>query len=180
MAENNTKVTGNADMVFPNRSLFLYILHGFKEACRNPEAKKDEDEMNTIADVYSIWAKLVRYYSVRGLTDERDKLPAITSLSLEIQNLLGSLFFFCQGNLFGVQYFELQGLLWRAKCGHTLKRPQTRRAASWSWVSVDGAIEFLDMMINGRSTHNFADLWHPHDTDLKVLGVYKYETPDMP
>jgi hypothetical protein len=35
-------------------------------------------------------------------------------------------------------------------------------------VSVDGAIEFLDLFIEGRPSFNFFDIWLPHDADLRV------------
>lgn len=179
VGEDNTEVTGAADIAFPNRAFLCYVLDGFRRFRRNPKSE-ETNEMNNVADLYSIWAQFIRYYSTRGLTDPYDKLPAILSLSLELERILGRPFRFHEGLLFGSPCFELQGLLWRAQRGASLQRPAHRRAPSWSWASVDGAIDFVDLIHNNSSTYWFVDLWHPCDKDLRVLGVCAYQTPGMP
>lgn len=170
MGEDNTSVTSAADMVFPNRALLSYVLDGFRGVRRSANSREIND-MNKFVDVYSIWTQLVRYYSTRELTNLNDKLPAIFSLSLELERILGWPFKFHEGVLFGPPYVELQGLLWRAQQGASLQRPAQRRAPSWSWASLDGAIDFIDMIYENRHMYWFVDLWHPCDKDLKVLGV---------
>jgi hypothetical protein len=126
VGEDNVKVTNAADMVFPNRSLLLHILHNYKDVCRNPKLRKNKDEMNIEVDVFGIWARLVSYYSTLSLTEKRDKLPAILSLSLEVKKTLSISpwpMHFRQGCLFGVPYFELECLLWRGQGGQSLRRP---------------------------------------------------------
>lgn len=177
VGENNCKVTCDADASFPNRSMLLHNLHGYKAQCVEGEPRK-RNPMFTEAEIYGIWARLVSYYSKRGLTDERDKLPAILSLSLEIQHSLQVSrwpFRFHQGILFGVPYFELECLLWCAKRGDSLRKPERPRASSWSWASVEGATEFLSLCITGQRFFDFIDMWTPHASDLRVLVVREHQ-----
>lgn len=183
VGEDGVQVTNKADMIFPNRSLLLHILNNYKDVCRDPKLRKNkDDEMCIESDVFGIWAKLVSFYSTRSLTDERDKLPAVLSLMLEIESTIRISqwpIHFHQGCLFGVPYLELECLLWRAQSNQPLRRPQQFRAPTWSWASIDGAIEFLDLFIKGRPSFTFLDIWIPKDSDLKIVSIRDYTPPGM-
>lgn len=130
--------------------------------------------------VYTMWARIIQYYSGRGLTNPSDKLPAILSLSLELERLLGPSFRMHEGHLFGGGYRELQSLLWWAHLDARLCRPAQRRAPSWSWASVDGAVGFVDVHSRKRFSISWDYPWYKSDKDLEVLEVKTYPTPGMP
>jgi len=85
-----------------------------------------------------LWFELLERYSNTKLTYDSDKLPAIAGLVKVFQRHT------FDGYLSGIWRKTLHtGLLWTA-CGIPLKRPQVKRAASWSWASMDGPIQHPD------------------------------------
>lgn len=62
------------------------------------------------------------------------------------------------------RYFQ-QSLLWRPKAGSTHCRPQSYRAPSWSWASIEGEVDFFEQYIPW--------LWNKKEIELaKVLNVH--------
>jgi hypothetical protein len=95
-----------------------------------------EDKTPGIDTVW--WYRTIQWYSRCQLTEEKDKLPAIACRVAQIQRTSTSKYFA------GLWDYEIaKGLLWLAAEGVTLRRPQVRRAPSWSWASWDGPIRFL-------------------------------------
>lgn len=93
-----------------------------------------------------LWKKLVEDYSARDLTFSSDKLIAISSIAGMIGERLNDEY------LAGIWRRDLpRGLLWSPHRSETLsdieyrdklQKPDTYRAPSWSWTSIEGPIGF--------------------------------------
>lgn len=106
-------------------------------------------------DGWKTWYRLVEEYSSRALTRPSDKLPALAGAAAIFHKAHGS-----EGTYVAGLWKEdiVQGLVWAAHYHHypsrkvpgfnlsdacaVLTKPATRRAPSWSWASVDGAVIF--------------------------------------
>jgi hypothetical protein len=94
---------------------------------------------NTVIDESSIWWAVVNEYSMRDLTNPFDKLPAIRGLAVHLHDsYLGGT---------DIQYIKglwtnnmAAGLLWYVDLGAARPRPESYRAPSWSWASVEGVV----------------------------------------
>ncbi|KAH8742990.1 heterokaryon incompatibility protein-domain-containing protein, partial [Hyaloscypha finlandica] len=86
------------------------------------------------------WQTVVRRYSARDLTQEMDKLPALSGLAHEYRDTWSGDY------LAGLWRKDLwQGLLWKRRAlasSCNFRRPKTYRAPSWSWASTEGEIDF--------------------------------------
>lgn len=102
---------------------------------------------------YDSWYKLVSAYSRRSLTQSTDKLPALAGAASRFNDSLKDSY------AAGIWTGDLMnGLLWSRRSFErvevdesTFRRPgiggrceQTRRAPSWSWPSVDGAVNWVN------------------------------------
>jgi hypothetical protein len=98
----------------------------------------------------SYWAHFVQSYSARKVTYKTDTFPAISGVVRKIQQLTGDIYY---AGLWK-QHF-LIGLLWSPKTtlrpvnyfsmeepSGRLKSRQQWVAPSWSWASIEGAIEY--------------------------------------
>ncbi|KAI0156613.1 heterokaryon incompatibility protein-domain-containing protein [Xylariaceae sp. FL1272] len=91
-----------------------------------------------------LWEKIVSFYSMCSLTDQNDKLVALSGLAKTFAGVIDAKY------VAGIwDRYLAQGLSWCA-IGHwedkpnliTTKRTSRYRAPSWSWASVDGFISF--------------------------------------
>ncbi|KAF2182355.1 hypothetical protein K469DRAFT_752157 [Zopfia rhizophila CBS 207.26] len=95
-----------------------------------------DDPNSEPASIYRRWYDLVEGYSARDLTNEWDKLPAISELARKIQEISGDCY------LVGIWKNDLAfGLCWRAR-GKKLTPPASFVAPSWSWASAQGAVTY--------------------------------------
>lgn len=107
------------------------------------------------------WYRTIQWYSRCQLTQEKDKLPAIACIVAQIQHTSTSKYFA------GLWDYDIaKGLLWLAAEGVTLRRPQVRRAPSWSWASWDGPIRFLFLNKSTDSTSRADFLTSPRLLDF--------------
>lgn len=99
------------------------------------------------------WRRIVRVYTRAALTEERDKLVAISALAREMRVVTNDDY------LAGLWRTSLvDDLLWYAVHG---KRPKSYRAPSWSWASIDGPVDYYsDSMrsVNGRLVCNLVEV----------------------
>ena len=84
-------------------------------------------------------------YSEKGLSDPMDKSSALSSIAAYYSKLNP-----------GDQYFAglwlrdfTQQLCWRPRYGRKSTRPVVWRAPSWSYLSIDGPIQFVELHIHG-------------------------------
>lgn len=92
---------------------------------------------------YFGWYEMVKEYARRHISKESDRLPALTGLAMWVfppndYNRHDNKY------MAGIwQKGLIEGLLWcRADGEDTLSNPVAYRAPSWSWASVNGAINF--------------------------------------
>jgi hypothetical protein len=101
------------------------------------------------------WYKGIEDYSRRNLTFEVDKLPALSGYAHMIQKHVGGAY------LAGIWKCDLLiGLLWSASSTHHhLRKPSQKRAPSWSWVALDGYIEYSLLWMQYGTPRHPSDLW---------------------
>ncbi|RGP70130.1 hypothetical protein FSPOR_4242 [Fusarium sporotrichioides] len=89
------------------------------------------------ADKLYLWKTILRQYTERDLTNPDDRLPAITGIIAELQNV------WKDTAIYGhwVEWF-VQLLAWQKPQDALAKERYLTRAPSWSWVSINGRIHF--------------------------------------
>ena len=110
----------------------------------------DELAKIDIREIRRFWSYIIGDYTARQLTKDKDRLPAIGGLALQIRHHMGGEYI---AGLWS-RYLEL-GLLWSGNIQPTSRdrqgsawddptiiyRPQKYRAPSWSWTSVEGRVD---------------------------------------
>lgn len=88
------------------------------------------------SDMYQLWHRIVGTYSQRALTHSSDKFPAISAVAAEFATILNDDYLAgaWRSNL-------LRDLLWTTQDPATHK-PETWRAPSWSWASINDAVRY--------------------------------------
>lgn len=89
---------------------------------------------------YETWYGFIQLYSQRSLTNEDDKLPALSGIA-HAYSLRHDSEYLAGLWLGGIA----TGLLWFNATTDPLRRPARYRAPSWSWVSLDGPIDFFSI-----------------------------------
>ncbi|KAH7304081.1 heterokaryon incompatibility protein-domain-containing protein [Stachybotrys elegans] len=103
--------------------------------------------MDTFMGDHRDWGFIITKFFQRKLTFEKDKLPAISSIAELFQHKVG-------GTCIAGMWLEAIGqlLAWKLPHFHDVvqpTRPSNWRAPSWSYMSIDGPIHFIDL--NGSS-----------------------------
>ncbi|RYP70250.1 hypothetical protein DL771_005553 [Monosporascus sp. 5C6A] len=87
---------------------------------------------------YETWCKIVASYTECNLSQEKDKLVAISGVAKRLQPYLDDV------PCAGLWRKSLShGLTWTSDEGGQLYRPKAYRAPSWSWASVEGPVQFM-------------------------------------
>lgn len=115
---------------------------------RDPFIGRCRTQLKTGANLHT-WGTLVEKYSVRKLTNPDDKLLALAGLAERFASLTEGKF----GRYLAGLWEEdlLRQLLWRQwntvdfRAPVASRRPETWRAPSWSWASIDGAISCIPL-----------------------------------
>lgn len=101
------------------------------------------------------WESVVQLYSPRRATLHYDKLVALSAVARTYSENNPE----CGNYLAGIWENPLPGsLMWQVLAGDISPRPPEYRAPSWSWASVDGAV-------NSQFT------WRKVENDFKVMSV---------
>lgn len=109
-------------------------------------------------EAYERWAQVAQEYSSRQLTKLKDKVAALAGVTVRYQNLFNDV------PLLGLWREGLPaGLLWRVTSS-TRRIPEAalRNIPSWSWLSVDGPVDFPCDDDNGDQPYG--------DSQLRVEG----------
>ncbi|UZP36445.1 hypothetical protein NXS19_004261 [Fusarium pseudograminearum] len=95
------------------------------------------------ADKLYLWKTILRQYTERDLTDSGDRLPAITGIIAELQNV------WKDTAIYGhwVEWF-VQLLAWQKPEDDRTKERYLSRAPSWSWASINGRIHYDETIEN--------------------------------
>ncbi|KAF2679720.1 HET-domain-containing protein, partial [Lentithecium fluviatile CBS 122367] len=93
------------------------------------------------------WTALVTQYTTRRLTFEKDRLPALSGLTMEIQKETGDEY------LAGIWRKDLKvDLFCLLAKGFEWKRPAEYRAPSWSWAAIEGRVR-LELKLMRTAFH---------------------------
>ncbi|EWG54339.1 hypothetical protein FVEG_17301 [Fusarium verticillioides 7600] len=84
------------------------------------------------------WHQIVEWFSQCALTRSRDRLPALAGIASLIQRRLSDDYL---AGLWGFSFIE--DLCWVVADGTQTKKPESPRAPSWSWASLDGAVTYI-------------------------------------
>ncbi|KAF5985793.1 heterokaryon incompatibility protein [Fusarium coicis] len=84
------------------------------------------------------WHQIVEWYSQCALTRPTDRLPALAGIASIIQRRLSDDYL---AGLWGFTFTE--NLCWVVADGTKTKKPESPRAPSWSWASLDGAVIYV-------------------------------------
>ncbi|KAF5982416.1 TOL [Fusarium coicis] len=88
-----------------------------------------------------LWKTIIVQYTQRQLKDPEDRLPAVTGITTELQKV------WRDSHIYGHwERWFIQLLAWHKPENGRVKERHTKRAPSWSWVSLDGLIRFEDPM----------------------------------
>ncbi|KAF5633625.1 TOL [Fusarium sp. NRRL 52700] len=88
-----------------------------------------------------LWKTIISQYTERQLKDPEDRLPAVTGITTELQKV------WRDSHIYGHwERWFIQLLAWFKPNNLRVKERHTKRAPSWSWVSVDGSIGFASLM----------------------------------
>ncbi|KAI0159773.1 HET-domain-containing protein [Xylariaceae sp. FL1272] len=126
---------------------------------------------NSVKDVHRIWRDLVAAYSMKRLTFETDKLPALAGIAhrfvgkglgryvngLWEETLLSDLFWETSRQF--AEFYDID-----------FHRSRVRSIPTWSWASVDGPIDIkVMMMVEGLSLVDIE--FYPHSDSLADTGA---------
>lgn len=119
----------------------------------------------------SDWPEIIKQFSSRRLTDSSDKLPALSSIASYFARHTNDTY------LAGLWASALlEQLCWTSDCEI---RPSTWRAPSWSFMSVDGNITFMnkwDLDVKGKKANRFAKALGPSIISYEVVPL----SPEAP
>ncbi|KAL8790162.1 MAG: hypothetical protein Q9195_006489 [Heterodermia aff. obscurata] len=109
--------------------------------CDTTEIQWDLDE------ALGVWDWIVKHYTIRRLTYEADRLPALGGIAQQMQRIIGGKY---MAGLWGDHLHR--GLLWSASVvesddggSRVFRRPADSTVPTWSWASVDGNVISRDI-----------------------------------
>lgn len=116
----------------------LSSIQRFLGASQAPKDIDSRGKLVWLRKLYMSWYTLLDQYCKRQLTEEADKLPALSGLAARFARLTGDRY------VAGLWEGDFRrGLLWVA-WWHTRPPPcKQYRAPSWSWAALDGRVRFI-------------------------------------
>jgi hypothetical protein len=94
-----------------------------------------------------LWKTIIMQYTGRDLRFATDRLNAVTGITTELQKV------WRDSHIYGHwERWFIELLAWSIPESNRLKERNFLRAPSWSWVSVDGRIEFKDAITTKHAT----------------------------
>ncbi|RFN46163.1 hypothetical protein FIE12Z_9581 [Fusarium flagelliforme] len=91
------------------------------------------------SDKLYLWKTILRQYTERNLSNNSDRLPAITGIIAELRSVWKDTAIYGHWKDWFVQL-----LVWYKEEDAVVQERYLKRAPSWSWASVDGPIRFED------------------------------------
>jgi hypothetical protein len=94
-----------------------------------------------------LWKTIIMQYTGRNLKLATDRLKAVTGITTELQKV------WRDSHIYGHwERWFIELLAWNIPESNRLSERNLQRAPSWSWVSVDGRIEFKDAITTKDAT----------------------------
>ncbi|KAH8802613.1 heterokaryon incompatibility protein-domain-containing protein [Xylogone sp. PMI_703] len=112
---------------------------------------------------YRAWYKMVEKYTSCAITQGSDRLPALAGLASAVASSSGDEYWA------GIwRKGMIEGLLWSRAESDTdsLERPDKYRGPSWSWISVEGKVQFTVYNLIQRCS------WKARIADYEALATY--------
>lgn len=133
--------------------------------------------------IWMLWQGFVETFSLRRLSFEPDKLPALAGLAEQYVGHLQQRFgrkpvylaglwdvFLLRQICWSVQYSRMS---WRPDGQYKPKRPKEWRAPTWSWCSVEAPIKIIEARVFETSAEVIEAVTEPKYPDLYPFGPVK-------
>lgn len=133
--------------------------------------------------IWMLWQGFVETFSLRRLSFEPDKLPALAGLAEQYVTHLQQRFgkkpvylaglwdvFLLRQICWSVQYSRMS---WRPDGQYKPKRPKEWRAPTWSWCSVEAPIKIIEARVFETSAEVIEAVTEPKYPDLYPFGPVK-------
>lgn len=133
--------------------------------------------------IWMLWQGFVETFSLRRLSFEPDKLPALAGLAEQYVGHLQQRFgrkpiylaglwdvFLLRQICWSVQYSRMS---WRPDGKYKPKRPKEWRAPTWSWCSVEAPIKIIEARVFETSAEVIEAVTEPKYPDLYPFGPVK-------
>lgn len=115
------------------------------------------------------WSELVKEYSTAALTNESDRLPALSGLAAQQQERSGCEYL---AGIWGK--LVIYQLLWRVRLA---RRPRPAwRAPTWSWASIDGRVNYPLFYCLAREEQGTLQVDRMQMSPNKYIRVLKAKT----
>ena len=99
--------------------------------------------------MFARWTRTLTRYAHRKLSKDTDKLPAIQSIAAEMSAIINDTYIDYAGMWKGNLKHDL---LWQVRDGHASK-PQSYRAPTWSWASLNAPIGWNEGIVAPKASH---------------------------
>lgn len=130
------------------------------------------DRTDTLFVGLSYWDEAIKFYSGTNITQDTDRLIAISGLARAIHHKIGVDY---KAGLWDF-HFERQ-LMWKVKDTSSTKRASSAVAPSWSWASVIGAVKYNYSVwtedAKNKTSVTFVKKGAPHVDDPSPFGTFK-------
>lgn len=133
--------------------------------------------------IWMLWQGFVETFSLRRLSFEPDKLPALAGLAEQYVGHLQQRFgrkpiylaglwdvFLLRQICWSVQYSRMS---WRPDGQYKPKRPKEWRAPTWSWCSIEAPIKIIEARVFETSAEVIEAVTEPKYPDLYPFGPVK-------
>lgn len=123
------------------------------------------------------WQIIVHDFTSRRITKEKDRLPALAGLAERFQAQTGYVY------LAGLWLERLpQSLVWARYGSHTMSKPLTYRAPTWSWAALEGAVigppfEYEDVSPTSKIIGHYCQYDPPETFATVIDGWLDIEGP---
>ncbi len=145
-------VNVNGSCTFTMPSLSLEELPRLPDPTLVTPAGPDDNDLQGEDDVTTAWRTILQAYTNGIATKPRDRLVALSGIAKHFQS------FWLHGRYMAGLWDHRfpSNLLWSSvDSGRGIPRPHHYRAPSWSWASIDGAIEiYVSQMANAETLCN--------------------------
>jgi hypothetical protein len=111
------------------------------------------------------WGEIVKNYTKRQLTYEKDKLPAISGIVSRFQASADDE---CLAGLWKSDL--MKELLWNVSPTQSARKPEKYRAPSWSWASIEGTIFSIYESAYGYGVHIATVI----TSEVHIKGEYEF------
>jgi hypothetical protein len=136
---------------------------------QSPCGKTSQTQQNvsSVRSAYNIWYQAIEEYSRREMSLPEDKLPAISGLAIELARIIQDEY------IAGLWLRDvLKSLMWSTWPFLQIKKPAVWRAPSWSWASVDSAVNYNYLNYMPADANEVAEVVECTATSVSPQSLY--------